>query len=226
MVDENKKCYICGKVIDNNPEDVGRRLSMDHVPPKQFYAKEIRQQQNLNLERVPSHKNCNEDYREDEEHFFHSLYPLVADNNPIMGSVILRDFKRRAHKPQTPAMIRRILKTTTKVTEGGIHLPSGKIELSLDESRLQRVVIKIARGVLCLNDVAYIPESNCVDIRLCQSESEVIELYRLLWKASPLHGNYPKVFSYKYFHFDNNHLISLLFWESIMYCLCFVDEIF
>ena len=44
-------------------------LSMDHVPPRQFYMKQIRATQNLNLDVAPSHKNCNEAYKEDEEYF-------------------------------------------------------------------------------------------------------------------------------------------------------------
>lgn len=224
MSDENIQCCLCGKIIDNNPESDGLALSMDHVPPKQFYPKEIRQQQDLNLELAPSHKSCNQDFRQDEEYFYHSLYPLVANNNPAMGNVILQDFRRRSHKPQTPAMIRKIMKTASRETLGGIHLPPGIIGLDLDELRLQRIAIKIARGVLCLNDIAYMPESNCIDIRLCESESEVIELYRLLWTASPVCGPYPEVFSYKYFHYEDRYLINLLFWESFLYCLCFVDD--
>jgi hypothetical protein len=224
MSDEIIQCYLCGKVIDNKPENKELVLSMDHVPPKQFYPKGIRRKKTLNLELAPSHRNCNQDYRQDEEYFYHSLYPLVANNNPAMGDIILQDFRRRSSKPQTPAMIRKIMKTASGVTQGGIHLPSGIIGLDLDEFRLQRIAIKIARGVLCLNDIAYMPEANCIDIRLCESESEVIELYRLLWRASPVYGSYPEVFSYKYFHYDDKYLITLLLWESLLYCLCFVDD--
>lgn len=139
-----------------------------------------------------------------------------------MAGVIFQDFKRRSQKPQTPAMIRKITKTASKITQGGIHLPAGKIELGLDEGRLQRIAMKIARGVLCLNGIAYMPERNCIDVRMYQHESEVIDIYRLSWQASPQpQGDYHKVFSYKYFHFDNHHYVTLLFWESVMYCLCF-----
>ncbi len=214
-------CYLCGESIEDSPEDTGLELSMDHVPPRQFYPKAIRQQEDLNLELAPSHKKCNEDYRKDEEYFYHSLYPLVAENNPSMGQIILQDLGRRTHKPQTPAMIRKILKNVSGVTQGGILLPPGKIVCSLDELRLQRIAIKIARGVLALNDIVYISESNCFDLRFCENESEVIELYRTLWKISPVYAVYQKVFSHKYFYLDNVHYLCLLFWGSFMYCLCF-----
>lgn len=217
-------CYLCGESIEDSPEDTGLELSRDHVPPRQFYPKAIRQQEDLNLELVPSHKECNQDYRKDEEYFYHSLYPLVAENNPSMGQVILQDLGRRTHKPQTPAMIRNILKNVSGVTQGGIHLPPGKIVFNLDEFRLQRIAIKIARGVLALNNIVYISESNCFDLRFCEDESEVIELYRLLWEASPVYAVYQRVFSHKYFYLDNVHYLCLLFWESFMYCLCFKEN--
>lgn len=217
----NKVCYLCGRLIEDGPEDINMKLSMDHVPPKQFYPKIIRKQENLNLELAPSHKKCNEDYRKDEEYFYHSLYPLVAEKNQRMGKIIFQDLDRRIHNPQTPAMIRNILKNVSNVTQGGIHLPHGKTEWSLDEVRLQQIALKIARGVLALNNIEYIPESNCVDIGFYENEDEVIELYRLLWQASPVYGICSRIFSYKFFHFDNKYLVSLLFWESFMYCLCF-----
>jgi hypothetical protein len=69
-------CYLCGKVIENKPKDDPMGLSWDHVPPKQFYPKQIRETQNLNLDLVPSHKMCNENYKKDEEYF---LPCLVSD---------------------------------------------------------------------------------------------------------------------------------------------------
>ena len=217
----NTLCYLCGKIIKNNTDDLDLKLSMDHVPPKQFFPKAIRQQYDLNLDLVPSHKKCNEDYRKDEEYFYHSMYPLVAENNPKMGQMIFQDLKRRTHKPQTPAMIRNILRNVSTVTQGGIHLPVGKAEWSLDEVRLQQNAIKIAHGVLALNNVAYIPESNCIDIRFYENKDEVIELYKLSWQASPIRGERPEIFSYQDVFINNKHLVNSLFWESFMYCLCF-----
>ena len=225
MTKESKKCHLCGELFDTTSSDPDLKLSREHVPPRQFYPKGIRKKENLNLETAPSHRECNESYREDEEYFYHALYPLVKDNNPNMGNVIFQDFKRRSTKPQTPAMLRNISKTASKITDGGIHLPAGKVQFSLDEYRLQRVVIKIARGVLSLNGIPFIKSSSCIDIRLCQSELEVPELYQLSWQASETPcGDYHKVFSYKYFYFEGHHYVTLLFWESVMYCLCFNDS--
>ena len=42
-------CYLCGDPIERNPKDDSMKLSLDHVPPRQFYPKGIRENENLNL---------------------------------------------------------------------------------------------------------------------------------------------------------------------------------
>jgi len=192
---------------------------MDHVPPRQFYPREIRQKENINLKSAPSHKKCNENYRKDEEYFYHCLYPIVAKHSSDMGNVIFQDFARRCHKPQTPAMLRKVVKTASAITEGGIHLPSGMVELTVDEYRIQRVAAKIARGLVFLRTGTYFPEQSVIDMRFCLEESEAPEMYQLSWQAGSVEGVQPKVFSYKYLIFNGHHILSMLFWESFMYCV-------
>ena len=72
---------------------------MDHVPPRQFYQKQIRQTQNLNLNVAPSHKRCNEAYKEDEEYFYLSMFPIVAMNYPAMETLYFQDIMRRSQQP-------------------------------------------------------------------------------------------------------------------------------
>ena len=52
-------CCLCGHPILANPANPDDAFSSDHVPPKQFYVKEIRSAQNPNLWVVPTHKRCN-----------------------------------------------------------------------------------------------------------------------------------------------------------------------
>ena len=78
---DTSTCCICGAFIDSDAVTPSDALSMDHVPPKQFYPKELRIDRNPNLWRVPTHKRCNEDYREDEEYFYHAMYAVVLKNN-------------------------------------------------------------------------------------------------------------------------------------------------
>jgi hypothetical protein len=117
-------CYLCGNVIDPNSVQDQFKLTRDHIPPKQFSPKQIRIDENLNLEWAPSHKKCNNDYKDDEDYFYHSLYPLVANSNPRMAQMVFQDFKRRSHNPQTPAMLRDIFSSACRISSGGIMLPA------------------------------------------------------------------------------------------------------
>jgi len=197
---------------------------MDHVPPKQFFPKEIRVDENLNLAKAPSHKKCNNEYKDDEDYFYHSLYPLVANSNPNMGALIFKDFARRSHNPQTPAVLRSIFSDGSATTTGGIILPANKVEINVDLARIERIAGKVARGVLFLSKQTFFPESRIVDMRLCEEESEVPEMYQLSWKAASIESSYPQVFSYKYLPFNRHHIISLLFWQAFMFCIIIKDE--
>ena len=126
---DRRICYLCGSPIAADPADPDDALSRDHVPPRQFYSKEIRSTADLNLWVVPAHKRCNNGYREDEEYFYHASYVPVQNANRTMGQVFHRDFLRRAKKPQTPAMARSLLNEFCAVTDGGIHLPPGIVKL-------------------------------------------------------------------------------------------------
>jgi len=204
-------CYLCGDVIDPNSVQDQLKLSRDHVPPKQFFPKQIRIDENLNLEWAPSHKKCNNNYKNDEDYFYHSLYPLIANSNPGMAKRVFQDFERRSHHPQTPAMLRDIFSSVSRTSSGGIILPSNKVEINIDLVRIQRIAGKIARGVVFLKTG---------DMRICETVSEVPEMYQLSWKATSMESTYPKVFSFKYFPFlQGYYILSLLFWEAFMFCV-------
>ncbi|MBN2313189.1 MAG: hypothetical protein JXM79_04625 [Sedimentisphaerales bacterium] len=213
-------CYLCGDVIDPNSVQDQLKLSRDHVPPKQFFPKQVRNDENLNLEWAPSHKKCNNDYKDDEDYFYHSLYPLIANSNPGMAQTVFQDFVRRAHHPQTPALLRDIFSNASRISSGGILLPAYKVVINIDLAKIQRIAGKIARGVVFRKTGDYCPETNIVDMRICETESEVPEMYQLSWKATSIESTYPKVFSFKYFPFlQEYYILSLLFWEAFMFCV-------
>lgn len=206
-------------MIDPNSAQDQLKLSRDHIPPKQFFPKQIRIDENLNLEWAPSHKKCNNDYKDDEDYFYHSLYPLIANSNPGMAQTVFQDFVRRAHHPQTPALLRDTFSNAPRVSSGGIILPANKVVIYTDLVRIQRIAGKIARGVVFLKTGDYCPETNIVDMRICETESEVPELYQLCWKVTPIESTYPKIFSYRCFSYEALYILSLLFWEAFMFCV-------
>src|SRR5262245_47178100 len=70
-----KFCYLCGLELTGEIND-------DHVPPRQFYAQELRQAHNPNLLTIPAHKSCNASYQQDEEYFVHTMIPLLETHIP------------------------------------------------------------------------------------------------------------------------------------------------
>jgi hypothetical protein len=220
----NSVCYLCANPIERNPHNAEMELSMDHIPPRQFFPQPLRKEVNPNLDVAPSHKKCNNAYKDDEDYFYVSLYPLVANSNKRMAEVIFSDFARRSQKKQTPALLRKIFSGASGISAGGIILPRGKIEVLVDEARIQRVAGKIARGVLFISTGLCVSESDIVDMRLCEQEGEVPEMYQLSWRATEIKGRHPEVFSYRHLPFEGHHMMSLLFWEAFMFCITIRDN--
>ncbi len=216
-------CYLCGQVIETKTKDDLMGLSMDHVPPRQFYQKQIRSTQNLNLDTAPSHKRCNGAYKEDEEYFYLSLYPVVAKNNPKMETLYYQDILRRSQQPQTPAKLRKVLSTAETITEGGIHLPNGMRRLTLDRKRIVRIVAKIARGILFLSTARYFEEKQIISMNYYDKPSEIIDSYLPALQLNPLAGIYPDVFALSHFSSGGLHLLLMLFWEAFMFSVTVED---
>ena len=198
-------------------------LTREHVPPLQFFPKALRAEVNPNLQTVPSHLRCNAASRKDEEYFYHGIAVHVAGSHPRMGPILFNDLKRRQHRPQTPAMIRRILANAGTTTRGGIILPAPLVEVSLDLCRLEQVALKVAQCIYYLDCGAYLPKALCKDIRPCVRLEAVPEWYKLSWGLGEFKGEYPDVFHYCCVDFppEDLVLISMLFWESFLFCMTF-----
>ena len=240
MSDATVVCCLCGEpATDEDP------ITREHVPPRQFYPKTLRN--GLNLWVVPAHESCNNKYKADEEYFYHALYPLVANVNPRTAGVILDDLKRRAKKPQTPTLLRGILQRSRTTTDGGIVLPPGVVRVDANEYRLQQVAIKIGRCLFYRDHKRVMPHENCRDIRLCEREEDVPELYTLAWEMSKVdvNGLVPsepaglvvdadveagqplaacrEVFDYRpaFFEEQRQYLYTMRFWQAFVFCMAF-----
>ena len=85
-------CYLCGQELKTDIND-------DHVPPKQFYPKNIRKSQNLsNLLVFKVHENCNSSYQKDEDYFVHSIAPVTLGS--FSGNEIFKDIASRQKRPE------------------------------------------------------------------------------------------------------------------------------
>jgi hypothetical protein len=203
----------------------------------------------LNLWVVPTHKSCNNEGKEHEEYFYHALFPLVANTNARMGRAILDDLKRRAEQRQTPTLLRSILRTSRTTTEAGIVLPPGVVGIDAELYRLEQVAIKIGRCLFYRDHKWVMPRENCRDIRLCERDDDVPELYRLSWDMTKVNinelvaseqyglvvvtdleaGQAPaacrQVFDYRpaYLEEERLHFYTLRFWEAFLFCMAFQD---
>jgi hypothetical protein len=214
-------CYLCGLPIEDMPVDPEHGLNWDHVPPQQFYPKALRPSLTKSLWLVPTHRNCNSDYRKDEEYFYHAMYAVVADGSVEMGRTLLADLIRRIHKPQTPAMIRSILKNARTVTDGGVELPLGIRELQLDTYRLQRIAIKIGRQLIHRDLNVFLPQDACKDIHLCLTTDEMPEYYKFSVGPPEVKSVTEGVFSYTLTEADGCYYITMVFWEAFAFCCAF-----
>ncbi|PKL49186.1 MAG: hypothetical protein CVV39_03225 [Planctomycetes bacterium HGW-Planctomycetes-1] len=210
-------CYLCGQTIEPKLRNDPMALSMDHVPPRQFYPKQIRRTENLNLNIAPSHKRCNEAYKNDEEYFYHSLYPIIAKNNPQLGNLVAQDIQRRSLKQQTPAIIQRILSTKSTVTKGGIHLPNGLSQFALDGKRIERVAAKIARGILFLSTERYFEEQQIIRIDFYDDLNNFLKTYKPALQLNPLAGVYSRAFAHSHFSYKDFRLLLMFFWGAFIF---------
>ena len=204
-------CHLCGEQIKND------EFTKEHIPARQFFPAEIRKQENLNLLTVPSHQGCNESYSKDEEYFYFSLYPIVRENNTSVSGILYDDLKKKTKEEPQKRFARTFLKNFSPRTKGGIYLPRGKYEYTIDGYRIQRVILKIVQGLFFYHNNIFLPIKKIMHYDLCLDENEVLEIFTISWKLSTLTYQCKQVFSYKYFSDENRHYWTLLFWDTVMF---------
>lgn len=214
-------CSLCGQPILKKDE-----LTGEHVPPKLFHPKSMRPNIRKQLWKVPSHKECNESYRQDEEYLYFFLAGMVFNQNQEMGRIILADLKERAKDhPPTKGLVRRLIQAFKSITPGGVHLPPGHFYIQPDMVRIQNVVLKIAQCIYFKDQNKHLPRVWCKHIELCETLDDFQPLFELMIHAKPVFV-VPEVFSYRHLCVDGTHLYTLLFWEGFAFCLAFEDPDF
>ena len=208
-----KPCALCGEAILDNPSDLRDEESAEHVPPRQFFPASMRTGLRQPLWKVPSHRRCNESYKSDEEYFFHCFYSLVGVQNPPMGQTILNELRRRARKPQTRGLIRRVLKETTHTTPSGLLLPPGWLRVNYNAVRIENVVVKVAKCLFYKDHARYMPKSACAHIERCDSPAKLQPVFAELVRCDEVRCDSaaPDIFRYWQIEIDGQHLYALLF---------------
>lgn len=214
--DPIKICYLCGKKLKGE-------ISRDHVPPKQFYATNIRRQHSPNLFTLPVHKSCNKAYQKDEDYFVHSIAPLTQES--YSGSEVWKDITHQFQRPEGL----RIGKMISREFDGrpsGLYLPGGKVIKRFDAERVWRVVWKIVRGLFFKEHQRLLPENTLRTYHKVISVGEKPPPEFAVVRDTPSRGQYPGVFDYKYIaepKLDNFNLWAILFWNGMIKMIGFHD---
>ena len=214
----NNVCYLCGYVLDEELDEIDK----DHVPPRQFYPKKIRQQEKINLLTIPVHRGCNSSYQKDEDYFYNAIGPLAGDSP--CGKLVLEDLTRSFGRPQGKRLGESVLREFDN-RYSGLYLPEGKVAKYYDGKRVRRVLWKIIRGLFYKEYDRYLPEGTKYDIELIDDPNSVSDQLCFL-RCQRSMGIYPPVFDYRYRSFpekDNFHLWLFLFWQKILVLAKFLD---
>ena len=166
---------------------------------------------------------CNASYKLDEEYFVHALYPLIPGQNEKMGQEMLDELRRRAKKPQSRTLIKRVLRGSHQKSAGGIWLPPWLRRVQIEGPRIRRVGVKVARCLFYLDNGRHIPESCLTFARFCKHPGEVPEPFDMLWqlKECEKRSAASEVFRYWYCADQGMHAYAAFYWESFMFCTMF-----
>jgi hypothetical protein len=203
-------CYLCGLPID-------RKMSQDHVPPRQFFAERLRKNQSPNLLTLPTHESCNMSYQADEDYFFVSLAGLNED--ATIHQWLMQDIGKKIRRPKAVGLRKRVLSEFSGEISG-IHLPNGVVAKHFDGNRVRRVIWKVVRGLFCHHFSMVLHEDARHFIEMHQVQDKPPDIHRVHLANTPLHGQFREVFVYQFAKvIDKDSFASLwalFFWESVV----------
>jgi len=215
-----KVCYLCGLPL-------GKETDKDHVPPKQFFGKQIREQHDLNLLTKPTHPACNKSFKGDEEYFKHSLSSLSLDTPS--GWAIGLDIADAARKGHELGLIKKVMSEFDE-RPGGLFLPGDNIVKHFETERIGRVIWKVTRGLYFHHEGGILPEETpykIVDMLLPEGDFGIALPFVV---TEPSQGEYPGVFDYKYVHYPQlkkwSNLWAFLLWDKIKWVVVFQNPQF
>lgn len=208
-------CYLCGKELD-------QEISRDHVPPKQFYPRNIRKDFSPNLFTLPVHITCNKQYQSDEDYFVNSIAPLTKGS--FSGNEIWKDISNQFKRPQGQRIGQMVLNEFQE-RPSGLYLPGNKVVKRFDPKRVWRVVWKITRGLFYKEYGRFLPELSSNYFNVFSVNEKPPDYFDVV-RNTHSRGQYPGVFDYKFIcipEINNFHLWAMLFWDRLIKIVAFHD---
>ena len=219
--DAENICHLCGDAIDSSITDGDLAASDEHIPPKQFYPKKMRGKIRGQLLKLPSHKGCNGSFKHDEEYFVHTYAPHVNPQS-TSGRQLIEDIQRRAQNSgnQSRRLLSMIKREFSDVTQGGISLPHGIVVHNVNAPRVDRVVRKILQGLHYHEEERFLPHETSMWIQLYESLSDMPEHWRKIFcETGPCRGVYPEIFAYRFRTLNDHVFLSMVIWDSLLFCI-------
>src|ERR1700733_1482474 len=213
-------CYLCGK-------NLAVPISQDHVPPRQFFARTLRQTPNpSNLLTLRVHTSCNKAYQHDEDYFVHTLMPFARGS--YAGNAIYNEVLAKFKRNEKVGLTKKVLKEFER-RPSGIVLPRNGVLKRFEGARLQRIAWKIVRGLYFDHHKIVLPADHTTWVYLSVPGQipppHFMEFMKLPNNMS--YGRYTGVFEYRFQHFfetsANLHYWALLLWDRIIVIVIFHD---
>jgi len=216
-------CHLCGKSIECDATTKEMKKTDEHVPPLQFYPKKMREKIKGQLLTLPTHAGCNQSYKLDEEYFVHTYCPHV-DKNSTSGRQLIEDIKRRSANEgqQSQKLLKMIQHEFSSITLCGIILPNGVTVHSVNAPRVDRVIRKILQGLYYYEEKKFLPHETPMWMQLYDDPNDMPNHFRKVFcETGPCRGIYPKIFSYRFNTIGRYSYWSMLFWDSLLFCIVF-----
>lgn len=176
-------CYLCDLPM-------GGDRTRDHVPPLNFFPEDLRKRKNFSrLDVVWAHRACNAAFMLDEQYFFHTLAPLARRTEA--GPSIWKRIDKPILTPRELDLRARIAREFSVDDLGRVHK-------TYDQSRVERIVHKMLRGLWFLRFKTAMPEAWRCDISIFDpTNPPPADLMKGI-ESEPSWGFYPEVFFFKF----------------------------
>jgi hypothetical protein len=207
-------CYLCGHPLT-------APTSVDHVPPKQLYAKEIRKKHSPNLRTIKVHAGCNKSFQHDEDYFVNTLAPFARGS--YAGTALLQEVFAKYAAGEKQKLVGKVL-NEFQHAPGGILLPPSLVAKRFEGDRLHRVAWKIVRGLYFQEFGEVLPEITPNRLEIAPPDKPPPVEFLQTLHDRPSRGQYPGVFDYKYItvsQLNEFHYWGMLFWDRLILTMAF-----
>lgn len=210
-------CYLCAKPLTEP-------INVDHVPPRQLFAKSLRKKHNLaKLVTINVHAACNTGFGPDEQYFVQTLLPFA--HGSYSGNAVFKESMTKFHAGEHKLLMNTVLKEFER-NPSGLILPKGKVAKRFHGNRLRRVAWKIVRGLYFYHFATALPDDWTTDVTVTAPGEKLPDHFAVFMSVAgnTEYGAYPGIFAYRFHKFTEANDLNywaLLLWDRIIITVAF-----